>query len=181
MLKDAYDRIISALLVVTLVALVCLLAGRGADAGPHRNPAGLDKAMERATAYQARLEFLQKLYGPVESLRRTGDLQAALFKLDELNRAYPKEAHGYILKGEILSGMGALDEALANFVEGVRLNGDYVDAKSPLSRRPEIGKVTDEGLEAIGKRVRANPENRSAAAALKNVNYLRSRLAGGCE
>ena len=75
----------------------------------------------------------------------------------------------------------ALDEAVATFVEGVRLNGDYVDGKSPLSRRLEIGKVTDEGLEVIGRRARANPENRSAVVALKNVNYLRSRLAGGCE
>lgn len=179
--KDAYDRIISALLAVTLIVLVCLLAGRGADGGPGRNTGGLDKAMERATAYQARLEFLRKLYGPAESLRRTGDLQAALFKLDELNRAYPKEAHGYILKGEILSGMGALDEALANFVEGVRLNGDYVDSKSPLSRRSDIQRVADEGLRVIGGKARVNPGNSSLAASLKNVNYLRSRLAGGCE
>jgi hypothetical protein len=33
----------------------------------------------------------------------------------------------------------------------------------------------------IGGRARANPENHSLAVALKNVNYLRSRLAGGCE
>jgi hypothetical protein len=33
----------------------------------------------------------------------------------------------------------------------------------------------------IGARARANPGNLSMAQSLKNVNYLRSRLAGGCE
>ena len=179
--KGAYDRIITGLLGVTLIALVWMLVGHGTGGGAVKNPDVLDKARERAMAYQARLELLRKLYGSVESLRSTGDFQSALFKLDELNRAYPQEAHGYILKGEILNGMGALDEALANFVAGVRLNGDYVDGKSPLSRRLEIEKVADEGLRVIGTRVRANPENRSAAVALKNVYYLKSRLAGGCE
>jgi len=178
--KDAYDKMLWFLLGVTLVALAILLFGKGTGAAG-KNTAGLDKALERQMAYQARVDLLQKLYSPVESLRRAGELQAALFKLDELVRLYPQEAHGHILKGEILSGMGALDEAVACYVEGVRLNGDYVDGKSPLSRRTEIQKVADEGLRVIGSSARAHPENRSLAVALKNVNYLRSRLAGGCE
>jgi len=117
----------------------------------------------------------------VESLRRGGNLQGALLKLDELARSYPNEAHGHILKGEILGGMGALEEAVASYVDGVRLNGDYVDRKSPLSRRSEIQSIADQGLRVIGSKARNNPDNRSLAEAMKNVNYLRSRLAGGCE
>jgi hypothetical protein len=117
----------------------------------------------------------------VETLRREGNLTAALLKLDELNRSYPNEAHGFILKGEILAGMGTLDEAVVNFARGIRLNGDYLDRKSPLSRRPEIQKVADDALRVVGDRARANPGNRSTAESLKNINYLRSRLAGGCE
>ena len=181
MLKDAFDRILWVLLAVTLAALVGVLFSHETGDRVARAGGGVDKALERQMAYQARVDLLRKLYGPVESLRQAGDLQTALFKLDELARLYPQEAHGFILKGEILSGMGALEEALASYVEGVRLNGDYVDGKSPLSRRTEIRKATDEGLRVIGSRVRANPGNRSLAVALKNVNYLRSRLAGGCE
>jgi len=177
MLKDAYDKILWSLLVVTLVALVVLFLSHSAAKGP----AVPDKALEREMAYQARVEFINKLYAPVDTLRRAGDPQGALFKRDELVRIYPSEAHGHILQGEILYGMGALDEAVARYVEGVRINGDYVDRKSPLSRRGEIQKAADEGLKVIGGRSRANPGNRSMADALKNVNYLRSRLAGGCE
>jgi tetratricopeptide (TPR) repeat protein len=179
MLKDVFDKFLWFALVATLVALAAVLAGP--VGGGVSAPAGPDKAMERALASQARANLLQKLYGPVESLRQAGELQAALFKLDELARSYPNEAHGRILKGEILGSMGALDEAVASYVEGVRLNGDYVDRKSPLSRRAAIEKAADEGLRVIGGRARANPGNRSLAMALNNVNYLRSRLAGGCE
>jgi len=177
MLTDGYDKWLCFLLVVTLIALGVLLSGTGArKVGP-----APDKALEREIAYQSQLNFLKKLYEPVESLRRTGNLQAALFKLDELARTYPNEAYGLILKGEILYRMGALEEAVACYVRGVRLNGDYVDWKTPLSRRAELQKVADEGLRLLGDKARANPENRSLAAALKNVYYLRSRLAGGCD
>jgi tetratricopeptide (TPR) repeat protein len=181
MFKDAYDKILCSLLAVTLVALAVMLAGGGAGGSAGRTEAGPDKALEREMAYQARVEFINRLYSPVDTLRRAGDPQGALFKLDELLRLNPGEAHGRILQGEILHGMGALDEAIARYVEGVRLNGDYVDRKSQLSRRSEIQKVADEGLKVIGARARANPGNRSMAESLKNVNYLRSRLAGGCE
>jgi tetratricopeptide (TPR) repeat protein len=180
MLKDNFDRILWGLLAVTLVALAAVLSGLGG--GPAGGPAArLDKALEREMAYQARGSLLQRLYDPVDALHRAGQPQQALLKLDELARRYPQEAHGYILKGEILSAMGGLDEAVAAYVEGVRLNGDYVDRNSPLSRRAEIEQVVDEGLRVIGARARANPDNRSLAVALRQVNYLRSRLAGGCE
>jgi tetratricopeptide (TPR) repeat protein len=181
MLKDAYDKILWSLLAVTLVAVAVVLLGHGAADSATKGPAGPDKALEREMAYQARVEFINKLYAPVDALRRAGDPQGALFKLDELVRLYPNEAHGHILQGEILYAMGALDEAVARYVDGVRLNGDYVDRKSALSRRGEIQKVADDGLRQIGARSRANPGNRSLAESLKNVNYLRSRLAGGCE
>jgi cytochrome c-type biogenesis protein CcmH/NrfG len=132
-------------------------------------------------AYQARVSLLQKIYEPVEELVRAGELQRALFKLDELAQNYPSEAHGRILKGEILQKMDAPDEALHSYVDAVRLNGDYLDRKSPLSRRAEIQLVAEEGVRTISARLRANPDNSSLAASLKDVNYLRSRLAGGCE
>jgi hypothetical protein len=66
-------------------------------------------------------------------------------------------------------------------VEGLRRNGDYVDRKSPLSRRAAIQHVVDGGLPQVAARARANPGNRSLVVAQQNLNYLRSRLAGGCE
>jgi len=175
--KDTLDRALFALLLLSLAALPVVLAGEDSSAGRR----GGDKAMERRMAYQARVELLRRVYAPVETLRDQGRLPEALLKLDQLARQYPQEAHGHILKGEILGRMGSLDQAVASYVQGVRLNADYVDDKSPLSRRSEIEKTAEEGVRAIGADLKLYPENRSLAAALKNVNYLRSRLAGGCE
>lgn len=178
MLRDAYDRTLLILLALALTALCLVLAGRGSHAGL---PPSADQSMEKELAYQARVALLQRLYAPVEELKRTGNLQGALFKLDELAQKYPSEAHGRVLKGEILRSMGAFDEALHCYADGVRLNGEYLDRKSPLSRRADIQLAAEEGERSVGARLRANPDNVSLAALLKDVRYLRSRLAGGCE
>ncbi len=180
MINDRFDRLLWLLLIVAVTALVVLL-GIAPQGGARNGSTGVSKAMEREMAHQARTALLQKIYGPVESLHQAGNFQGALLKLDELARAYPGEAHGHILQGEILHGMGALEEAVASYVEGVKLNGEYVDGKSPLSRRKEVQQLVDEGMRTIGSRAKSNPGNRSVAAALRNVYYLQSRLAGGCE
>ena len=144
MFRDGFDKLCGLFLIAIVVALVALLYLDG-GAGGEKRAAGPDKALERELANRARLELIGQLYAPVEALRKEGNSQTALLKLDELIRKYPGEGHGHILQGEILLGMGALDEAIASFVQGVKLNGDYVDAKSPLSRRAEIQRVVDEG------------------------------------
>lgn len=180
MFRDSFDKVIWLLLVLTLAAMGLLVA-RGRNGGDGKQVAGLGKVVEREMACRARVELVGKIYRPVEELRQSGNNAAALLKLDELIRSYPGEAHGHILQGEILREMGAFDEAVASYVEGVKLNGDYLDAKSPLSRRKEIQQLVDEGVKSVGARAAANPGNRSAAASLQKVNYLKSRLAGGCE
>lgn len=179
MFKDGFDKLCWLLLATACAAMAAmLLTGGGAG---DRRAAGPDKAFEREMAYRARVEMIGKIYEPVEALRKEGNSQAALLKLDELIRKYPGEAHGHILQGQILLEMGTLEEAAASFVEGVRLNGDYVDAKSPLSRRDLIQKLVTDGLKSVGARASANPGNKTLAASLRRLNYLKSRLAGGCE
>ena len=180
MFRDAFDKLCWLLLIVVMISLAALLY-KNNDAGGEKCVAVPGKALERELAYRARVELITQLYVPVENLRKEGNSQTALLKLDELIRKYPAEGHGHILQGEILLGMGALDEAVSSYVEGVKLNGDYVDAKSPLSRRAEIQSLVDERLKNIGQRASVNPGNRSLAASRQKVNYLKSRLAGGCE
>ncbi|HJV33448.1 hypothetical protein [Geomonas sp.] len=180
MFKNGHDKTLLFLLLAALVTLGAVLAGQGRSSGV-QPPSGVDKAVERELAYQARAALLQKIYAPADELIRAGELQRALLKLDELALKYPSEAHGHILKGEILGKMGALDQALHSYVAGVRLNGDYLDPKNPLSRRAQIKEAVEEGAKTIPARVRANPGNATLAASLKDVNYLVSRLAGGCE
>lgn len=180
MFKDVFDKLCLLFLAVVMVSLAVLLY-TDAGAGNGKRSAAPGKALERELAYRAKVELIATLYAPVEALRKEGNNQTALLKLDELIRKYPAEGHGHILQGEILLGMGAFDEAVSSFVEGVKLNGDYVDAKSPLSRRAEIQRLVTDGLKSIALRASANPDNRTLVASRQKINYLKSRLAGGCE
>jgi len=180
MFKDRFDKICWVLLAAALVSLIAMLVA-GSDTSEGKPGNGIGKALERDMTYRARVELINKLYGPVETLHKAGNSQQALLKLDELIRTYPGEAHGHILQGQILLEMGAFDESVNSYYEGVKLNGDYVDSKSPLSHRQEIQRVVDEGTRNISARAGANPDNRSIAASMRKVNYLKSRLAGGCE
>jgi tetratricopeptide (TPR) repeat protein len=165
--------------VVAAAMAALLLTASGEDS--RLRPAALDKTMERELRFQARAAFLQKVYAPVEALIEAGNPQAALLKLDELGRSFPEDAHGFILRGEILRGMDVLDQAIANYVKGLKLDGDYLEEAGPLSRRTEIRQLVDQGLRKLAPRARSNPDNRSLATAVRELHYLQSRLAGGCE
>jgi hypothetical protein len=180
MFKDGFDKLCW-LLLITVVSSMAFLFYLNGTTESGKRAVGPSRSLERELAYRARVELIAQIYAPVENLRKEGNNQTALLKLDELIRKYPTEAHGHILQGEILLGMGVLDESVSSYVEGVKLNGDYVDAKSPLSRRAEIQRLVDEGLKNIGLRASANPGNRSLAISRQKLNYLKSRLAGGCE
>ncbi len=177
---DRFDRLMLLGLTLTLGFLALLLLQAPARHDGALRPA-LARALERDMALQARLALLGRIYGPVEELAAAGAPEQALLKLEELNRQYPGEAHGQILKGEILRRLGALPEAAASFARGVRLDGDYLEERSPLTRRTEIRQLVEEGLATVGERARAHPDNPTFSAQLRELYYLQSRLAGGCE
>jgi len=179
---DRFERFIWLGSIVAAVSLIVLFLQRGPEQGDDRKrSAELDKGLQREIAYQSRAAFLKKTFEPVDVLSAEGKHQSALLKLEEIRKDYPAEAHGYILKGRILAELGALEEAVTSYAEGVRLNGDYVDSKSPLSVTTEIRLLAEKGREFLGRRLKENPENPTVAALLKKVHYLESRLAGGCE
>lgn len=178
--KSLFDKLLWLglfLLAGTLVVLVARAAAPDEKGGTQ----ALDKALERAMAYQSRVALIRELYGPVEALLQAGQDQAALLKLTEIEKTYPGEAHGQMLKGGVQARLGAVDEAVASYAAGVKLRGDYVDKENPLSRRNEIGKVVENGLRTVSARLAVNPDNRTAKATMKQLYYLQSRLAGGCE
>lgn len=180
MAPDRFDLQQWGVLAVAALALLGLLLG--SDVSRRAEHAdSVERVLQRELDWQARAGLLQKLYGPVDALRQGGQLENALLKLDELERTYPGEAHGAILKGEILAGMGALEQSAASFAAGVRRNGDYIDRNGPLSRRRQIEKLVERALPEVAERAALNPSNRTLTAALKDLRYLQSRLAGGCE
>ena len=76
---------------------------------------------------------------------------------------------------------GAIAEGIKAYVLGVRQNGDYIDERSLLGRHDEIEKLVDTQLPVVKLKVDRSPENRTWNETLKNIYYLQSRLAGGCE
>ena len=74
-MRDRFDKIILALLVVILACSVVLLTG-AAPGGSERD-ASMSRKLEREIAYQARVSFLERHYQPVLELRDQGALQEA--------------------------------------------------------------------------------------------------------
>lgn len=180
MLRDHFDQLMIASLVIVLLFTGGLLAGAGPGEGPRKTPT-LNRQLEQEMLYQARVAFIERNYSPVIALRDSGALQEALLKLEELGRTLPGEAHNNLLSGDILLRMSQFDRALTKLAAAVRQNADYVDTASPLSQRALIESAVTQGLPLVRDRLRSQPDSRSMALVLKDGYYLQSRLAGGCE
>lgn len=180
MQRDNFDRLCFLLVLLSLVSIIVIFVMNGSEPA-NKKGEGLGKAAQRDMIYRARTELIGKIYGQVEGLRVEGKSQQALLNLDELIRKYPGEAHGYILQGEILHDVGALDESIASYMRGIKINGDYLDEKSPLSRRAKIVLLVDEAQKNIKSRAAAAPQNQTVKSLQSQINYLKSRIAGGCE
>lgn len=128
------------------------------------------RSVDRPFLVNARLLFLQSTFGPVEEKIRQGKGEEAAMLLEELSRTHPDEPYGLLLKGRILAARGAGPEAIASYAEAVRREGGLVDERGLFSARREI-----EGVIASFARTSLPPRAR------RDFDYLRSRLAGGCE
>jgi hypothetical protein len=159
MLKDRFDRLSVAALLLVVVALGALLATAGPSAGRPGDGA-LNRRVEQEMLTQARLSFLERHYGPVAALRDRGELQSALLKLEELDRKFSGEPHGSLLRGEILYRMGLIDRAVTSLAVAVRGNGDYLDPASPLNQRDLIAVAAEQGVPLLRDRLRGQPDDR---------------------
>jgi len=174
---DRFDKILFILLAFTLAGLAVFVV----RSFPGKATAVDTRSMERELAVQARTALIDRLFAPVTAAMQAEQHQEALLKLEEVNVRYPGEAHGFILKGEILNRLESLDGAAAAFVRGVKLNGDYIDKRSNVSRRDIIEKLLERSLPKTAANYRNSPGNPALKENLANLNYLKSRLAGGCE
>lgn len=177
---DRFDHLLLGLLALIGGGFLYLMLLSPSQGQAGTNPE-TDRTLAQALAREVRSTFLKQVYAPVEELEKDGRHQQALLKLQELERKYPGEAHGYMLKGRVLAQSAATEEALESFVQGVRLNADYLEKSSPLSQRDVIGRLVNEELSVYSEKNRLNPDNPTLKRALANLRYLQGRLAGGCE
>ena len=76
---------------------------------------------------------------------------------------------------------GELRETIHNYRRAVEMEADYVDERTPLFIGNEIKKLVTEGREKFSREKALKPKDKEVRKALKDVYYLQSRLAGGCE
>jgi len=174
---DRFDKILAALLVLSMLGLAGLIV----QALPDKTTCVDTRSLERELSVQARTALLERIYAPVTAAMQVGQLQEALLKLEEIDVRYPGEAHGFILKGKIFNRLELYVKATASFVKGVKLNGDYVDKTSQVSVRDIIEKLVMAQLPKAVAVYKSSPGSPIQKEYLSNLNYLKSRLAGGCE
>jgi len=174
---DRFDTVLAALLVLTMLGLVALVV----QALPDKTTRIDSRSLERELSTQARTALLERIYAPVTAAMQAGQLQEALLKLEEINTRYPGEAHGFILKGEVFSRLQLFDKAAASFVKGVQLNGDYIDRASQVTVRPAVEALVKAQLPKAAALYKRSPGSPAQKEYLSDLNYLKSRLAGGCE
>lgn len=174
---DGFQRLIVLAIVVCALGLLGLMATAPAA---HYGTGASNKALERQMRDQARAAYLERIYQPVNELRRAGQSAEALLKLDELKRQYPQEGLGELLTGELLMERQVPRQAIEHFYNAVRLDGDFVDRKSALNRHDQLSQLVEaqlpQALERQGKNSDPGVEKQ-----VKQLYYLQSRLAGGCE
>jgi len=179
MFRDLFDRLHLLALIGVVIAMALLLGGfTGSDDKIHTQRR--DPALDRAMQEKARAAFLLETYAPVAELIAGGRSAEALLRLQEFEKAYPGEPHTQILRGSILVAQGVLGEGVSQYAAAVRVNGDYVDANSSLNRRSEIDQLVESALPKVRDSLRRN-ESPTGEKTLKELYYLQSRLAGGCE
>jgi len=174
---DRFDRLLAGLFFIATLFLVVLVV----QSLPDKTTRIDSRTLERELSAQARTALLDRLYAPASTALQAGQLQEALLKLEEVSVRYPGEAHGYILKGEIFNRLELFDKAVASFVQGVKLNGDYIDKTSHVTRRAVIEKLVASQLPLAAAAYKHSPGSAALKEQLANINYLKSRLAGGCE
>lgn len=181
MTRDRFNIAMIAGLLLAAAGLGYLLLASTPAQGRGSDKAELEQRLEQQIAYQARVDFIKRIYAPVEELRQQQQWTSALLKLKEIARDYPGEAHGLMLKGSILYRQGAIQQALESIAAALKSNGDYVDRNSPLQQRELIKRIATDGRQQLAERLKQQPDNRALQRGVKDAYYLQSRLAGGCE
>jgi len=177
--RDRFDILtIVALAGVALLTVLLLVSGGTSGV---RLPTGPSQATERALQERAQAAFLLDTYAPVDELLAANKPGEALLRLEQIERDLPGEGHTALLRGGILVRQGALTEGIGEYVRAVKLRADYVDLRSPLQRRVEFEQLLATALPQLQRRAQENPDNPQLSRALRDLHYLQSRLAGGCE
>jgi hypothetical protein len=173
-LKLNTNRITEILMVLTLLGMALLLSGAGSrPAGPGLadvRPSGL--AGDELARFSASLTEVRML---VDTNRNAEQGLASLLE------GYPGRHEGWALSGRYHEAAGNVSMAVASYAVAVRLEPDYLDENSSLYLGSRIENAAHREFGRLMDLKNSGSLSGEDKALLKQVYFLRRRLAGGCE
>ena len=96
-------------------------------------------------------------------------------------KTHPENPFTYVYLARFHLKEGRLGKSIQNYRRAIEMEPDYVDERTPLFIGDEIGELVVEGREKFGREKALKPKDKEVRRTLKDVYYIQSRLAGGCE
>ena len=176
---DWLDRLSIAAIAAIAVITIGMLANQALMQREEENPG--EEAKGGKSSYALQMEEDNKLFKEVRAFQEQGDYQEAMAQAKDIMKSYPKKSMPYVYLARLHFKQGELRETIINYRLAVEMEPDYVDERTPLFLGEEIKQIVEEGREKFGREKVLKPEDSQVRNTLKDIYYLQSRLAGGCE
>jgi tetratricopeptide (TPR) repeat protein len=178
-MMDWLDKLSMAAIVGLTVIAIGMLANHEIIKRRHDNP-GTEAKNEKGS-YALQMETDKKIYQEVASYKEQGLYTEAMAKLEDIRKKYPEKPMSYVYLAQLYLEEGRLADGIHNYRRAVEMEPDYVDERTPLFIGDKIKELVIEGREKFGREKALKPKDKKVMKTLKDIYYLQSRVAGGCE
>jgi len=178
-IMDWLDKLSIAAIVAITVIAIGMLANHEIIKRRHDNPG--TEAKNEKSSYALQMETDKKIYQEVASYKEQGLYTEAMAKLEDIRKKYPEKPMSYVYLAQLYLEQGRLADGIHNYRRAVEMEPDYVDERTPLFIGDKIKELVIEGREKFGREKALKPEDKKVMKTLKDIYYLQSRVAGGCE
>ena len=179
-MMDRLDKISVAVIAVLALAAVGMLSNHEISKRQHDNNPGSDSEDDK-NSYALQIEMDKKIYQAVASFQKQGLYAEAMAKLEDVIEKYPERPRSYVYMAQLHLKQGKLADTIRDYRRAVEMEPDYVDERTPLFIGNEIKGLVEEAREKLSREKKLRPKDETVKIALKDIYYLQSRLAGGCE
>jgi len=176
---DLLDQISLGALLILVAALFGMLLQQ------HLRSSGIPATSEveasSSDLYELERQMDQRLFYKALDLEKAGQVDQAIIALQDVMNAHPQRPSVYLYMARLYLEAGSLVDSVHYYRLAVEKNPDYVDKRTPVYCGDELKALVTEGLEKLSREKVLRPKDRQVRSALKDIYYLQSRLAGGCE
>jgi len=176
---DWLDKLSIVAIAGIAVITIGMLANQKLTQRGQNNPG--EEAKAEQSSYAVQMEEDDRLFKEVRALAEQGLYQEAIAQVIAIMKDYPEKSTSYLYLAQLHFEQGKLGESITHYRQAVEMEPDYVDERTPLFIGGEIKQIVEEGRVKFGREKELKPEDKQVRSTLKDIYYLQSRLAGGCE